>query len=236
MGIKTQYNYIGMDLSLASSAVYIHLKDGTEHYFNYRNSDKLTKWHKVVSYVNYRSYENIKIENNYSDTEIVKLLQYDKVTDMIVKDILSLCKPEETIIVTEGFSYSSNGTSLLDLVAYASLLRNKLLHMPFVDFIIKSPMTLKVETCKMTYPAIIKEIGGKNPRQEFIYKNKLGIAGGRFTKFEMVESMFDNEKIDIKLKKSLLLYKDDLLKAKMIPSPLSDLVDAMFLAYSEIII
>jgi len=60
----TEYNYIGMDLSLASSAIYIHLKDGTEHYFNYRNTDKLSKWHKVVSYVNYRSYENKKIENS----------------------------------------------------------------------------------------------------------------------------------------------------------------------------
>ena len=33
-----KFNYIGIDTSLSSTGLYIHMKDGTEHYYNYRNT------------------------------------------------------------------------------------------------------------------------------------------------------------------------------------------------------
>lgn len=228
-------NYIGLDLSLSSSACYIRLTDGTEFYYNYRNSDKLSKWHKVLSYITYRDYSIPEIDN-YSDLELGKLIKYGEITDLIVQDILNHCKPEDTIIVTEGYSYSSSNTmSLIDLIGYATLLRSKLVKQNFADFIIKSPSTLKLETCKITYKPIEKQIGGKKPRIEYIYRNTIGIPGGSFRKPEMLQSLFDNDKIDIHIKQSLSYHKEELLSMKAIPTPLSDLVDAVFLVYTEIL-
>ncbi|TXG84826.1 MAG: hypothetical protein E6R13_02695 [Spirochaetes bacterium] len=229
------FNYIGIDTSLSSTGLYIILKDGTEFYYNYRNTDKLTKWHKTLDYVTYKDYENIKVDN-YSDTEVAKIIQYNKITNMIVHDILQHCVPEETVIVTEGYSFSSSNTSsLIDLICYATLLRNKLISMTFNNFIIKAPSTLKLETCSLTYKPIVKEIGGKNPRKEYIYKNDEGIAGGKFTKREMLKSAFDNKKLNIRITKTLLFVKSELLKMKMIPKPIDDLMDGVWLAWSEIL-
>ena len=227
-------NYIGLDLSLSSTGLFILLADGTEHYFNYKNNDKLSKWHKTLSYVNYRDY-HVKKFNNYSDNEISKLLEYNKITDIIIKDILSIIPDlSTTIVTTEGFSYgSSNTISLIDLITYATLLRNKLLTYKLHDFIIKSPSTLKLETCKLTYKPIEKQIGGKKPRIEYIYKNTIGISGGRFQKTEMVQSLLDNTGIINKIKTTLSMHTD-LLKMKSIPTPISDIVDAIWLVYTTI--
>lgn len=227
-------NYIGLDCSLSSTGLYILLNDGTEFYYNYMNSDKLSKWHRSLSYITYRNYENIKSES-YSDSEVFKIIQYNKITNMIVADILKHCKPEETIIITEGYSYSSSNTSsLLDLVCYSTLLRNKLIALPFNEFIIKAPSTLKLETCQMTYDPIIKVIGGKNPREERIYKNSIGISGGNFKKPDMLESVFDCDYIiNCAIKKSLLPHRKELFKMRAIPKPIDDMIDAVLLAHTE---
>lgn len=230
-----KYNYVGIDTSLSSTGLFISLKDGSQFYYNYKNSDKLTKWHKLLDFITYRDYANIK-DDNYSDTEILKLLQYDKITDLIVTDILTHCKPEETIIITEGYSYSSSNTSsLIDLIGYATLLRTKLLKLSLNSFIIKPPSTLKQETCALTYVPKEKVIGGKNPRIEYIYKSNEGISGGKFTKREMYKALDDNTSIDILLKKILSFHRPELLKMKNIPKPIDDIVDAIWLVYSELL-
>jgi hypothetical protein len=230
------YNYIGIDTSLSSTGLYICLKDGSEHYYNYRNTDKLTKWHKILDFINYFDYQNIKLDN-YSDTEIAKIIQYNKVTDQMVTDILKHCIPQETKIITEGYSYSSSNTSsLIDLISYATLLRNKLIQLDFNDFIIKSPSTLKLDCCKSTYIPIEKIIGGKKPRIELIYRNDEGIAGGKFTKREMLKSIFDHPNVNVYIQKILDFHIVDLLKMKNIPKPIDDVVDAVWLAWTEILV
>lgn len=229
-------NYIGIDTSLSSTGLYIHMEDGTEHYYNYRNTDKRTKWHKILDFVNYTDYENIKTDN-YSDTEIAKIIQYNKITDMMVKDILKHCKPEESTIVTEGYSFSSSNTSsLIDLICFATLLRNKLINLPFCNFVIKSPSTLKMECCMSTYKPLEKHIGGKKPRIEYIYKNNIGIAGGRFTKHEMFQAAYDNSALDIHILKILDFHKVDIMKMKMVPKPIDDIIDAVWLVWTEILL
>jgi len=227
-------NYVGLDCSLSSTGLYIILDNGTEYYYNYKNNNKLSKWHKTLSHITYRDYENIKTED-YSDTEVAKIIQYNKITNMIVADILKHCKPEETKVITEGYSYSSSNTSsLLDLVCYATLLRNKLISLPFDEFIVKAPSSLKLETCQMTYDPIIKVIGGKNPREEKIYKNRIGISGGNFKKPDMIEAVFDCDYItDCYIKTALLPHRKELFKMKQIPKPIDDVIDALLLAHTE---
>lgn len=50
------------------------------------------------------------------------------------------------------------------------------------DINVLLPSTLKLESCKMTYEPIVKEIGGENPRKEYNWRNKIGISGGNFQK------------------------------------------------------
>lgn len=216
-------NKIGIDTSLSSTAVYILLSDGSEVFFNYRNDDHMSKWHKTLSYFHYADYSIPKLEN-YSDQEIAKLIKWDELTTKIVNDILKYCKPEESDICTEGFSFSSNAGPLIDLVTYATLLRNKLIHYNFNSFLIKSPMTLKVDTCVKVYGPGEK----KKPA-----RNTLGIAGGKFTKTEMLEALFASNIVS-RLKSSLSFHKEELLKLKKVPKPIDDIIDAFWLVHSNI--
>ena len=206
-------NYIGIDTSLTSTGLFIKCND-KEFYYNYKNNSKLSKWHKTLDYINYKDYHIPKLDD-YSDEQIAKIIMYDNVTDKIVKDILTHCKPEKSIIYTEGFAYSSNAGPLIDLVTYATLLRIKLLKYNFIEFKIIPPSSLKVNTCKKVYKPIEKIIGGKYPRIEYIYKNTIGISGGSFKKPEMLQSLFDSN-IDNQIKTTLLPYKNELLKMKNI--------------------
>ena len=78
----------------------------------------------------------------------------------------------------------------------------------------------------MTYPPIIKEIGGKKPRQEFIWRNTIGISGGKFTKTDMFLSIVDNNEIDDFWSKHCKLSKSDILSVATIPKPYEDVNDA----------
>jgi len=226
-------NYIGIDPSLTSTAIFIKTPDA-EYYFNFRNNDKLSKWHKVLSHVDY-VYTDIKKSSVYSENEILKNIQYNSISLAIVKKILDICNPEDSVIFIEGYSYSSSNTSsLIDLIGFSTLLRHHLIQYKFDNITVISPSTLKIETCKLTYPAIEKHIGGKKPRIEYIYRNSIGIPGGSFKKPDMLESIFDNKNIDIQIKRSLSYHKDELLKMKAIPKPIDDLIDAVCLVYTNI--
>lgn len=236
--MELKHNYVGIDTSLSSTGMYIILKNNKEYYFNYKNTPKLSKWHKVLSYVKYTSYDNVKTDE-YGTTEITKLLNYDNITTKIINDITSVIDKneiEDTIIVTEGYSYSSSNTSsLIDLIGYATLLRNKILKLNILDFIIKPPSTLKMETGACTYEPTVKEIGGKNPRTEYSFKNEIGLSAGSFQKHDMFEALYDNPNININLKTSLKEHKVDILKMKSIPKPIDDIVDGIWLVFTEVL-
>jgi hypothetical protein len=220
-----EFTYIGIDPSLASTAVYIKTPAG-EFYYNFINKEKLTKWHKVLSYVDY-VYTEIKESEVYSEGEILKNLQYDIIAKKIVEAILTHCKPEESFIAMEGFSYaSSNTSSLIDLVALSTLIRYHILQYNFVDLIIKAPSSLKADTCLLTYGPGEK----KKPS-----RNDEGIAGGKFKKREMLKAVFDNDKIQCRVKDSLLYHKQELLKAANIPKPIDDIIDSILLVYTEML-
>lgn len=221
-----KYNYIGIDTSLASTAIYVLLKDGSEHYFNYKRGNKLTKWHRTCSFINYKDYDVLDADT-YSDNEVIKLIKYDDITNEMIKDILSLIKPEESIVITEGYSFGSTGR-IIHLASYGTLIRIKLLRLNFVDFIIKAPSSLKTQTCEYVYGALFNTKGKKLPS-----RNKDGLSGGKFTKFNMFESLIDSN-IICKIKDLILPHKDELLGRKSIPKPFDDMIDALWLVYTSI--
>lgn len=232
-------NYVGIDMSLSSTGLYIIKEDGEEIYYNYKSDDKLTKWHKVLSFVNYKSYKRAK-SDVYSDSEVLKIISYNMITDTIMEDILKHVEPENTTIVTEGYSYSSsNTTSLIDLVAYASLLRAKVVEHKFYNFIVKSPSTLKVAACELSYgvpePIIEYKKNGQPKKPKIIpCKNRFGIAGGRFKKHDMLDALLEKKDTNVRIKQALLPHHIHIQKMKNVPKPIDDLVDAVWLALSEL--
>lgn len=225
-------NIIAIDPSLISTALVVNGK-----IFNYCRESKvfgktgMTKWYKLAEqYITYRfiDYREFK---DYSEGELTKLKDYDKITNMIIKDILdNIDESKPTKIGIEGYSFGSMAGDLIDLVTFSTLLRKKLYDRISKDIIVLSPSTLKLESCKLTYKPIIKEIGGKKPRQEFIWRNKIGISGGSFKKNDMYLSIIENEDFDDNWTNHCRSIKSDILSVKDIQKPYEDCNDA-FLIY-----
>ena len=224
-------NIVAIDPSLISTALVVTSGD-TFKMFNYcRESSAfgktgIKKWFKLAEqYVTYKFIEYREFED-YSEGEITKLKDYDKITDDIIKDILDNIDPSKpTKIGIEGYSFSSTAGDIIDLVTFSTLLRKKLFDMISEDITVLSPSTLKLESCKLTYPPIIKEIGGKKPRQEFIWRNTIGISGGKFTKTDMFLSIVENNNLNDFWSKHCKLVKSDILSVSTIPKPYEDIND-----------
>jgi len=231
----SKYNIVAIDPSLISTAMVVGKNDGTFKIFNYCKESSamgkkgMNKWFKMAEqYVSYRYIDYRKFDN-YSDGELVKLKDYDKVSDVIINDILeNIDKNIPTKIGIEGFSYSSNAGSLIDLVTFSTILRKKLFDLISEDITVLSPSTLKLETCKMTYkPIEIYSKTGKLTKTE--YKNNLGIAGGKFTKNEMYLSILDNDNINNYWSNHCKLISEDMNETSKISKPYDDINDSFWI-------
>lgn len=222
-----KYNSIGIDPSIISTAVVVNGK-----IFNYtRKSDvfnkkeEYTKWFDIFK--NEITYKFIDLDylEGYSKNEIQKIKLYNKITDNIILDIdNNLIKNLPIKILLEGFSYSSSFGPLIDLVTFSTLLRNKLLKLTD-DIIILSPASLKLESCKLTYPP--KNIGKKKPK--FEYRNNLGVAGGSFSKIDIYLSLIENDNFNDSYCNLLRSLKSEIMELKTIKKPLEDANDAYLL-------
>ena len=224
-------NFVAIDPSLISTALVVSSND-TYKIYNYCKESKaygktgMTKWFKLAEeHVIYRFIEYREFAD-YSEGELVKLKDYDLITDNIIKDILDNIDPSQpTKIGIEGYSFSSDAGAIIDLVTFSTILRKKLYDKVSSDIFVMSPSTLKLESCKLTYQPIVKEIGGKKPRTEYIWKNKIGIPGGSFTKNDMYLTIIDNESNDYWTKHCKSI-KGDMLSVKLINKPYEDVNDA----------
>lgn len=225
-------NIVAIDPSLISTSLIVSSGDSFKIY-NYCRESKvfgkkgITKWFKLAEqcvtyrFIDYRGFDN------YSDGELTKLKDYDKITDVIIEDILSNIDPSKpTKIGIEGFNFGAKVGDLVDLVAFSTLLRKKLFDKVSEDILVLSPSSLKLEACKMTYKPIIKEIGGKNPRQEFTWRNNIGIPGGSFTKTDIFLSIVENEDLDDFWVRNCKQSKDEILSISTIQKPYEDCCDA----------
>lgn len=219
-------NLIGIDISIDSTGMSI-LRGDEVIIFNFTTLKKSVGWVKktmdVIDYefINY-TYKDI---DNYTENEIMKLREFDYVTDLIYKKIIgNIDKKEKTIIAIEGYNYGLKGNSIIDIVAFSTLLRVKLFNVPKLEkIIIVSPKSLKLMVCNMAYGHIFTKNGKK-----IVNKNPNGVSGGSFDKRDMMKALIDMEEDD---KLSLLLnkYKDDLLKLKNIPKPWDDVLDSFWI-------
>lgn len=228
-------NIVAIDPSLVSTGLVVGSGDDYKM-FNYcRESDVygktgMTKWYKyaeehvIYRFINYREFLD------YSEGELTKLKDYDTVTDLIINDILSnIDKNKETKILIEGFNFGAQVGDLVDLVAFSTLLRKKLYDLVSKDINVLSPSTLKLESCKLTYEPEVTEIGGKNPRKEYKWKNNIGIPGGSFVKKDMYLSIIENKLNKDRWFKHLIDMKEDILNVKTIKKPYEDINDSYLL-------
>lgn len=214
-------NYIGIDLSLTSTAIAIwNDKNGYKFLSYIKNWTKPTKWTKnLMDFVDVKGTE-FKTSDDYSEQEVLKLKDYDLITDNIILDIQKILVKGEIIFQIEGYSYSSETSSLIDLVTLSTLLRKKLLNIG-AKMIVISPSSLKKEICGIVYGWT------KTGVRTFKYstRNTDGIAGGTFQKHEILKSINDYP-CESNLAKFIKLYYSDLYSMKTIPAPIPDLCDA----------
>ena len=186
-------NYIGIDISINSTAIFIET-NGIEKILSFTNKKDNNIYIKELnrSGVNFIHFDR-KILKDYTDNELSKMRHYIDISDSIIDKILSIIDlTKKTYCQIEGYSFSKNTSSILDIVSLSTLIRSKLLvNIKDIDMKIISPSSLKLEACKMVYKPI--DIGKKKPKYE--YKNSLGISGGSFKKHDMYRAIIDG-KID----------------------------------------
>lgn len=232
-----EYNIVALDPSLISTALVVSAGDTFKMYNYCRESSAfgktgIKKWFKLAEqFVTYKfiTYREFK---DYSEGELTKLKDYDKITDGIISDILSnIDSSKPTKIGIEGYSFSSTAGDIIDLVTFSTLLRKKLFDQISEDITVLSPSTLKLESCKLTYTPIVTETGKKVKKVKIEYRNNLGISGGKFTKTDMFMSIVENNEMQDYWTKHCKLVKSDVLGVATIPKPYEDVNDA-FLIYN----
>ena len=194
--------FIGLDVSKISTALCIEKNNITKLY-SYTTKKSNNIWVKNTSeIINYRHIEyTYNQEPDYSKSELLKLKEFDIITDLIITDIFDNVKNiENAIIGIEGYSYNSKGP-IFDLIEFTTFLKYKLTHKLFgqKDIHIISPLTLKSETCKMTYDPRI-ELKGKRIIKEILhYENNKGKEATKFDKWDMFYALIDSN-INMNLK------------------------------------
>ena len=232
-----KYNIVALDPSLISTALVVSSGDTFKMYNYCRESSAfgktgIKKWFKLAEqFITYKfiTYREFK---DYSEGELTKLKDYDKITDEIISDILSnIDNSKPTKIGIEGYSFSSTAGDIIDLVTFSTLLRKKLFDQISEDITVMSPSTLKLESCKLTYPPIVTETGKKVKKVKIEYRNNLGMSGGSFTKTDMFMAIVENNEMQDFWTKHCKLVKSDVLGIATIPKPYEDANDA-FLIYN----
>ena len=107
--------YIGLDVSKISTALVIE-NNGVTKIYNYTTKKENNIW-----------VQNTNNFINYSDKELIKLDEFDKITDLIIEDIFNNLKlTTNAKIAIEGYSYNSKGP-IFDLIEFTTILKHKLL-------------------------------------------------------------------------------------------------------------
>jgi len=211
-------NYIGIDISLNSTAVFIENQEGMKilSFTNKKDNNIYIKELEQCGVSFHFIYD--EKDSKYSENEILKIKKYDKLSDNIVNTIIdNINVNDKTFCNMEGYSYSKNTSSILDIVALSTLIRCKMInHINNIELSIIAPASLKKEACGLVYGFDKK----KNT------KNNQGISGGRFKKPEMYLALLESN-LETPISKMIFNYKD-LIERKKIPNPIEDIIDSIF--------
>lgn len=193
----------------------------------------LVKWFEIASnsceIETYKPYEK---KNTFTDAEVEKLKYYQTIASIVTSIIEKHCKPDDTTVCIEGFSYSSKAGNLIDLVTFSTLIRSHLLNTGY-NLIIIPPMSLKQGTAKMVYPPVDIKNKDRDPtlkplKPKIMYLNPDGVAGGKFKKHEMLQAIKDSN-FQEGWKKFIEINYSDINEMKSVPAPIADLNDAYLL-------
>lgn len=228
-------NLVGIDISVNSTGISIFRNDEII-LFNFTSTKKDYTWiKKTLEYIDFEflnyTYPDI---TDYSEKEIIKLREYDKVSDVIVNKVFgNIDKTSSTYIAIEGYNFGFNqqSNSIIDIVTLSTLIRKKLLEkIPNLEqVLIMSPKTIKSLMAQKAYGVTITEkINKKGVKKITTTTNQSpdGVSGGNFDKHHMMQALI-NLKINTQLTEFLEEYKDDLLKMKNIPKPFDDVLDSL---------
>lgn len=223
-------NYIGIDISINSTAIYIESDKGSKILSINNKKDNNIYIKELDRYGVEFIHTSMNKSKIYSDNEILKLKHFDKVAIFVLEFCIKNINIENnTHCQIEGYSFSKNTSSILDIVSLSTLIRSYLLkNIKNINISIISPSSLKLEACKISYEPI--DIGVKKPK--LIYINKDGIAGGSFKKPDMYKAILDS-KINVYIKDFLIEYKH-LTERDKIPNPIEDIIDAIFACKTKI--
>lgn len=222
--------FIGLDISKISTAMCIE-REGIIKLYSYTSKKENNIWVKDTKHlINYR-YITYKYseEKDYSKSEILKLNEFDVVTDMIISDIVDNIQNLDDIkIGIEGFSYNSKGP-IFDLIEYTTFLKYKLMHqLNNIEINLISPLTLKSGACKMVYKPRIEIKGVRVIKEILHYENTKGKEATKFDKWDMFFAFIDSN-ITMDLKEWCEKYEQNITKNKEVPKPLDDIIDAIFI-------
>lgn len=223
----TKKVYIGIDPSLSSTACCIRIDD-RDMFANFTTNKITGKWYKMLESVNFHELSLDTKGYAYSESEIIKALQYADAAKYVWNNIFKMIPRDASYvgIAIESYSQSSMAGPLIDLVTFSTLLRREMLigmdgaykhHISVV-----APMSLKVFACETAY-------GDRfiNPKSKKVLRSDEGIAGGSFKKREMLKAAADTHNSC-----PLLVHIDDVQSVLMmsgIPKPIDDLIDAWWL-------
>lgn len=222
--------YIGIDISKISTAICVENNNKTQ-LFSYSTKIENNKWVlKLQDQINFRFINyNYSDKKNYSDVELSKLEEFENITNIIIKDILDNIKNNDEIkIGIEGYSYNSKGP-IFDLIEFSTLLKHKIFkNLGFNNVEILSPLSLKVESCKMVYEPRIELIGKKEIKEKIHIENKNGKKAINFNKWDMLYCFIESN-INLEMKDWCIENKFELIKNKEVPKPIDDIIDAIFI-------
>ena len=223
--------FIGLDVSKNSTAMCIE-KNNIIKLYNYTTKKENNIWIKDTKpfmdfrHINYE-YSN---EKDYSKSEMIKLTEFDQITDLIINDIFDNINVLDGVrIGIEGYAYKAKGP-IFDLIEYTTFLKYKLMTKmgKYSTIQIISPLTLKGECCRMVYKPRI-EMKGKRVIKEILhYENNNGKASNQFDKWDMFHALIDSD-INMELRDWCKEYKEHITKNKDVPKPLDDIIDAIFI-------
>lgn len=222
--------FIGLDVSKISTSLSIDNNDNIK-LFSYTTKKDNNTWVKQTNeFINYRhinyKYSN---ENDYSKKEILKLIEFDNISKMIIDDIINNINTSEKIIIgIEGYSYNSKGP-IFDLIELTTLIKNKILNIKKYDIEIeiKSPKTLKIESCKYVY-GVTKEYKGKKKIKEIIHiRDDKGKDANNFDKWDMFYSFIKSD-INLDFKNWCINNIQNITSVSEVPKPFDDIIDSIF--------
>ena len=217
-------NFIGIDISINSTAVYI-LSNKGENVLSFTNKKDNNIYIKELEKCGVAIFYQNRIQSSeYSDSEILKIKHYLKLSEEIFSEIIKkIDLNEKTYCQIEGYSFSKNTSSILDIVSLSTLIRSKIVDkIKNLEIFIISPNSLKLESCKLTYKPI--DIGKKKPKLKYV--NNQGISGGSFKKPQMFRAMLEGE-FKTEISKMLKEY-EHLMERDKIPNPIEDIIDSIF--------